>query len=320
MANPALSRLPPTKANPPSAHCVKPTKHMANYVAAGSDFAAPYDAIKNAVLPCNISNIYVATSNHLTNTYSTAETNAFTPKKSTNKAPGDIQRARTALTPEQESAEISRFLALVEQERIQDNKTRVTYACNPSNEAGSTEMGRSHSISIENGATNDIAAAELKNNNDNDKRNNSSSISLPRQEDSLLASYERPIKKQRVSFDNTITIIKNKGNNECDSFKNPAFDAEEISNNKRGTILTVSESAFECSSPIRNPTITRREIVETAKPIKLFQENAPFTTVLSKNALPETSDDAILSGDERALEQDLTDLNPPKLAEIETKQ
>ena len=316
MANPAPSGSPPTKANPPSAHCVKPTKHMANYVAADGDFAAPFDAIKNAVLPCNISNIYAATSNHLTNTYSTAGTNTFTPKKSTNKAPGDFQRARTALTPEQESAEISRFLALVEQERIQDNKTRVTNACNPSNEAGSTEMGRSHSISIANGATNDIAAAELKNDNDDDKRNNSSSTSLPRQEDSLLASYERPIKKQRVSFDNTITIIKNKDNNEvaeCDYFKNPAFDAEDLSNDKRGTILTVSESAFECTSPKRNPTITRREIVETAKPIKLFQENARFTTVLSKDALPETSDDAILSGDKRALEQDLTDLNPPEI-------
>jgi hypothetical protein len=241
----------------------------------------------------------------LTYTYSTAETNTFTPKKSTNKAPGDFQRARTALTPEQESAKISRFLALVEQERIQDNKTRATYVCNPSNEAGSTEMGRSHSISIANGATNDIAAAEPKNDNDDDKkRNNSSSTSLPRQEDSLLASYERPIKKQRVSFDNTITIIKNKDNNEvaeCDSFKNPAFDAEDLSNDKRGTILAVSESAFECTSLIRKPTITRREIVETAKPIKLFQENARFTTVLSKDALPETSDDAILSGDDRAL-------------------
>jgi hypothetical protein len=31
------------------------------------------------------------------------------------------------------------------------------------------------------------------------------------------------------------------------------------------------------------------------------------------DALPETSDDAILSGDKRALEQDLTDLNPPEI-------
>ncbi|KAI2511803.1 hypothetical protein MHU86_2535 [Fragilaria crotonensis] len=275
MANPAPTRSPPTKANPPSAHCVKPTKHMANYVAADGDFAAPFDALKNAVFPCNFSNIYVATSNHATNTYSTAETNPNTPKKSTNKTPGDFQRARTALTPEQESATISRFLALVEQERAQDTKTRVTYACKPSNEAGSTEM-----------------------------------------EDSLLASYERPIKKQRVSFDTNVEIIKNKDNNEvakCDSFKIPAFNAEDLSNDKRGTIRTVSESAFQCTSPIRNPTITRREIVETAKPIKLFQENARFTTVLPEDALPENSDDAILSGDERAFEQDLTDLNPPEI-------
>ncbi|KAI2499645.1 hypothetical protein MHU86_14826 [Fragilaria crotonensis] len=185
MANPAPTRSPPTKANPPSAH---------------------------------------------------SGTNTFTPKKSTNKAPGDFQRARTALTPEQESAEISRFLALVEQERAQDTKTRVTYACKPSNEAGSTEMGRSHSISNANGATNDIEAAEPKNDNDDDARNNTPSTSLPRQEDSLLASYERPIKKQRVSFDTNVAIIKNKDYNEvakCDSFKIPAFDAEDLSNDKR---------------------------------------------------------------------------------------
>ncbi|KAI2502217.1 hypothetical protein MHU86_12269 [Fragilaria crotonensis] len=251
MANPAPTRSPPTKANPPSAH---------------------------------------------------SGTNTFTPKKSTNKAPGDFQRARTALT-QQESAEISRFLAIVEQERAQDTKTRVTYACKPSNEAGSTEMGRSHSISNANGATNDIEAAEPKNDNDDDARNNTPPTSLPRQEDSPLASYERPIKKQRVSFDTNVAIIKNKHYNEvakCDSFKIPAFNAEDLSNDKRGTIRTVSESAFQCTSPIRNPTITRREIVETAKPIKLFDENARFTTVLPEDALPENSDDAILSGDERA--------------------
>ncbi|KAI2493724.1 hypothetical protein MHU86_20828 [Fragilaria crotonensis] len=50
MANPAPTRSPPTKANPPSAH---------------------------------------------------SGTNTFTPKKSTNKAPGDFQRAHTALTPQQ---------------------------------------------------------------------------------------------------------------------------------------------------------------------------------------------------------------------------
>ncbi|KAI2493400.1 hypothetical protein MHU86_21141 [Fragilaria crotonensis] len=293
MANPAPSRSPPTKANPPSAHCVKPIKHMANYVAADGDFAAPFDALKKC-----------------------SGTNTNTPKKSTNKTPGDFQRARTALTPQQESAEISRFLAIVEQERAQDTKTRVTYACEPSNKAGSTEMGRSHSISNANGATNDIEAAEPKNDNDDDARNNTPSTSLPRQEDSLLASYERPIKKQRVSFDTNVEIIKNKDYNEvakCDSFKIPAFDAEDLSNNKRGTIRTVSKSAFKRASPIRNPTIPRREIDGSAKPIKLFDENARFTTVLPEDALPENSDDANLFGDKRAFEQDLTDLNPPEI-------
>ena len=51
MVNPALTRLPPTEANYPPAHCVKPMKHMAIYVAADGDIAAPFDALKNAALP-----------------------------------------------------------------------------------------------------------------------------------------------------------------------------------------------------------------------------------------------------------------------------
>ncbi|KAI2493338.1 hypothetical protein MHU86_21220 [Fragilaria crotonensis] len=315
MANPAPTRSPPTKANPPSAHCVKPTKHMANYVAADGDFAAPFDALKMLFY---LATLQTSMLQLLTTSLTLILQLELTPSRP-RRAPTRLQAifsARTALTPQQESAEISRFLAIVEQERAQDTKTRVTYACEPSNEAGSTEMGRSHSISNANGATNDIEAAEPKNDNDDDARNNTPPTSLPRQEDSPLASYERPIKKQRVSFDTNVAIIKNKHYNEvvkCDSFKIPAFNAEDLSNDKRGTIRTAFDSAFQCTSPIRNPTITRREIVETAKPIKLFDENARFTTVLPEDALPENSDDAILSSDERALEQDLTDLNPPEI-------
>jgi hypothetical protein len=46
-----LTRLPDSKENPPSAHCIKPTKQMATYIATPGDFAAPFDPIKNAVLP-----------------------------------------------------------------------------------------------------------------------------------------------------------------------------------------------------------------------------------------------------------------------------
>ncbi|KAI2496438.1 hypothetical protein MHU86_18062 [Fragilaria crotonensis] len=215
----------------------------------------------------------------------TPGTNTFTPKKSTNKAPGDFQRARTALTPEQESATISRFLAIVEQERAQDTKTRVTYACKPSNEAGSTEMGRSHSISNANGATNDIEAAEPKNDNDDDARNNTL---LPPPSRAKKTPHSPPTKGLSRS---NVPLQRQEGYH---------------SNRLR--------KCFRMHfSKIRNPTITRREILESAKPIKLFQENARFTTVLPEDALPENSDDAILSGDERAFEQDLTDLNPPEI-------
>ncbi|KAI2494158.1 hypothetical protein MHU86_20352 [Fragilaria crotonensis] len=298
MANPApTARLQP-RPTPLRPLCETYEAHMANYVAT--------TAILQLLLMHS----------------KCSGTNTFTPKKSTNKAPGDFQRARTALTPEQESAEISRFLAIVEQERAQDTKTRVTYACKPSNEAGSTEMGRSHSISNANGATNDIEAAEPKNDNDDDARNNTPPTSLPRQEDSPLASYERPIKKQRVRFDNTITIIKNKDNNEvakCDSFKIPAFNAEDLSNDKRGTIRTVSESASNASSPI---AIRRLLVEKSSKPRSpsSYFKKTHVSLPCSRRRSPENSDDAILPATKELSNKTSLTLIRQKLAENETKQ
>ncbi|KAI2506202.1 hypothetical protein MHU86_8237 [Fragilaria crotonensis] len=184
MVNPALTHLPPTEANCPPTHCVKPTKHMANYVAADGDITAPFDALKNAVLPFKKHSFsYVAT----TNTSSIAESNTYRPKKSPKQAPGHFQHTATALTPEQESAVISRFLETIDQERLQDTNTnnRVNYACELSYEAGSTDMGRSHSLSIENGAINDIAAAKFQDNK-TITRNTFASTIIPRQEDPNL--------------------------------------------------------------------------------------------------------------------------------------
>ncbi|KAI2499193.1 hypothetical protein MHU86_15291 [Fragilaria crotonensis] len=65
MVNPALTHLPPTEANCPPTHCVKPTKHMANYVAADGDIAAPFDALKNAALPFKKHPSYYAATNTL---------------------------------------------------------------------------------------------------------------------------------------------------------------------------------------------------------------------------------------------------------------
>ncbi|KAI2493719.1 hypothetical protein MHU86_20823 [Fragilaria crotonensis] len=221
MVNPALTHLPPTEANCPPSHCVKPTKHMANYVAADGDITAPFDALKNAALPFKKHSFsYVAT----TNTSSIAESNTYRPKKSPKQAPGHFQRTATALTPEQESAVISRFLETIDQERLQgqDTNNRVNYACELSYEAGSTDMGRSHSLYIKPGAINDNAAAKFQDNQDNNARNTFASTIIPRQEDLQLASYERPIKNQRVRFNFNVETIKIKNNNEvakCDSFK-----------------------------------------------------------------------------------------------------
>ncbi|KAI2501439.1 hypothetical protein MHU86_13029 [Fragilaria crotonensis] len=242
MVNPALTHLPPTEANCPPSHCVKPTKHMVNYVAADGDFAAPFDAdaLKNAALPFKKHSFsYVAT----TNTSSIAESNTYRPKKSPKQAPGHFQRTATALTPEQESAVISRFLETIDQERLQDTDTnnRVNYACELSYEAGSTDMGRSHSLSIKPGAINDNAAAKFQDNQDNNARNTFASTIIPRQEDLQLASYERPIKNQRVRFNFNVETIKIKNNNEvakCDSFKIPATNAEDLHYDKRGIIQT----------------------------------------------------------------------------------
>ena len=93
MANPAPSRSPTTKADPPSAHCVKPTKHMANYIAADGDYPAPFDAIKNAVLPTKMhSSIYIAATN--TSWPIIAEpTHTYTPRR----APTKLQATFSAL-------------------------------------------------------------------------------------------------------------------------------------------------------------------------------------------------------------------------------
>jgi hypothetical protein len=95
---------------------------MATYVATPDDFDAPFDAIQNAVLPFQHSSLYIAAPN--TSTTINTSTVKVT-KKSTEPAPARIPRAPTALTPEQESAVISRYLALADQERLQRSNASV---------------------------------------------------------------------------------------------------------------------------------------------------------------------------------------------------
>jgi hypothetical protein len=76
---------------------------MATFVTTPDDFDAPFDAMHNAVLPFKHSSLYVA----MPNTSSNIETTTVkVAKKSSKPAPTRVQRAPTALTPEQESAVI----------------------------------------------------------------------------------------------------------------------------------------------------------------------------------------------------------------------
>ncbi|KAI2505341.1 hypothetical protein MHU86_9047 [Fragilaria crotonensis] len=319
MVNPALTHLPPTEANCPPTHCVKPTKHMANYVAADGAFCSSFDALKNAALPFKKHSFsYVAT----TNTSSIAESNTYRPKKSPKQAPGHFQRTATALTPEQESAVISRFLETIDQERLQgqDTNNRVNYACELSYEAGSTDMGRSHSLSIKPGAINDNAAAKIQ---DNNTRNTFASTIIPRQEDLQLASYERPIKNQRVRFNFNVETIKIKNNNEvakCDSFKIPATNAEDLHYDKRGIIQTALKRALQCMSSIKIPTNTRGEIVRTVDCIKELAQNVRFTTPCKREARKSDSDDDITSSEARASHNMSTYLQAPRIGGEQAKQ
>ncbi|KAI2498261.1 hypothetical protein MHU86_16240 [Fragilaria crotonensis] len=322
MVNPALTPLPPTEANCPPTHCVKPTKHMAIYVAADSNItAAPLHALKNAALPFKKHSFsYVAT----TNTSSIAESNTYRPKKSPKQAPGHFQHSATALTPEQESAVISRFLETIDQERLQgqDTNNRVNYACELSYEAGSTDMGRSHSLSIKPGAINDNAAAKFQDNQDNNTRTTFASTIIPRQEDLLLASYERPIKNQRVRFNFNVKTIKIKNNNEvakCDSFKIPATNAEDLHYDKRGIIQTALKRALQCMSTIKFPTNTRGEIVRTVDCIKELAQNARFPTPCKREARKSDSDDDITSSEARASHNMSTFLQAPRIGGEQAK-
>ncbi|KAI2512108.1 hypothetical protein MHU86_2195 [Fragilaria crotonensis] len=106
-------------------------------------------------------------------------------------------------------------------------------------------MGRSHSLSIENGAINDIAAAELQDICHNYARNTSASTIIPRQEDSN-SPPTTGLSRTNVRFNFNVQIFKIKNNNEvakCDSFKIPATNAEDLHYDKRGIIQTALKKA-----------------------------------------------------------------------------
>ncbi|KAI2502646.1 hypothetical protein MHU86_11840 [Fragilaria crotonensis] len=319
MVNPALTHLPPTEANSLRPLCQTNEAH--GELCRRRRRFCSFDALKNAVLPFNTSNIYAATSNHLLTLLPIAESNTYRPKKSPKQAPGHFQRTATALTPEQESAVISRFLETIDQERLQgqDTNNRVNYACELSYEAGSTDMGRSHSLSIKPGAIYENAAANIQ---DNNARNTFASTIIPRQEDLQLASYERPIKNQRVRFNFNVETIKIKNNNEvakCDSFKIPATNAEDLHYDKRGIIQTALKRALQCMSSIKIPTNTRGEIVRTVDCIKELAQNVRFNTPCKREARKSDSDDDITSSEARASHNMSSFLQAPRIGGEQAK-
>jgi hypothetical protein len=63
-------------------------------------------------------------------------------------APTRIQRTPTALTPEQESAIISRSIIIANKERLHRSNASAIYESATPNEHESTDVGRSHSIAF----------------------------------------------------------------------------------------------------------------------------------------------------------------------------
>jgi hypothetical protein len=289
---------------------------MANYVAAANDFDAPFDAMQNAILPFAHTSLYVAMPNTSSNIKTTT---VKATKKSPEPALARIPRAPTALTPEQESAVISSFLVLADQERLQRSSASANYESTPSSEHKSTEMGRSHSIFH---ASDNIHRNSKNKLPDDIARRITFSPIIPRKRNPPFASYERPTKKQRVSNDYNEEIIKNKSNNQVaasDTFKTPALLAEDLHTNKRGTIQTAMERAFQRMPPFHHPTNTTGDIVKTVNSKHLSVENSPFATFLDNDERNNQSDDGDGTSKKRAFDSLSTYLCAPEIDEERAK-
>jgi hypothetical protein len=210
MFSPALTRSPNPKANLPTTPCVKPTKQMATYVATPDNFDAPFDAIQNAVLPFQHSSLYIAAPNTST-TINTSTVKVA--KESTEPAPDRIPRAPTALTPEQESAVISRYVVLADQERLLRSNASLNNGSPTSNKHESTEMGRSHSILKAPNEIHQNASTKLQH---DISHRISFSPNIPRKQNLPFASNEVPTKKQHVRSDRNSNSINNSIKNQVD--------------------------------------------------------------------------------------------------------
>jgi hypothetical protein len=288
--------------------CVKPTKQMATYVATPDDFDAPFDALHNAVLPFQHSSLYIAAPN--TSTTINTSTVKVT-KKSTEPAPARIPRAPTALTPEHESAVISHYLVLADQERLQRSNASVNNGSSTLNEHESTEMGRSHSILKAPDEIHHNASTKLQHNISH--RIPFSPIT-PRKRNLPFDSNKEPTKKQRVRSDRNSDSITNSINNQVaksNTFKTSDILTDEFHHNKRGIVGTAMERALQRMPPFHNPTDTSEDIVETVNSEILFPSNSPFPFSLDDDGSNLHSDDGNDTSTKRAFERVLTHHQAP---------
>jgi hypothetical protein len=204
---------------------------MATYVATPDDFDAPFDAMQNTILPFAHTSLYHAMPNTST------KINTFTvkvAKKSSEPAPARIPRAPTALTPEQESAVISRYLVLADQERLLRSNASINTGSPTSNEHEFTDMGRSHLLPQASGKIHHNASTKLQHNISH--RIPFSPI-IPRKRNLPFASNEQPMKKQYVRSERKSNSNDNSINNpiaQSNTFKTSDNSTEELHTDKRG--------------------------------------------------------------------------------------
>ncbi len=182
--------LPNSKANTPTTPCIKATKQMATYVATPGDFAAPFVPVKNAILLFKHSSHYTA----VHNTFSYIETTIVKPaKKSSAAAPTRHQHAPMALTPVQESAVISCYLFVADQERLQCINVFPNNGSTTSYEHESTKMDCTNSLFQASNKINHNAKNKLE--NDITRRITFSPI-IPSKRNPQFAYNKRPSKKK----------------------------------------------------------------------------------------------------------------------------
>jgi hypothetical protein len=219
---------------------VEPTHHSLHqtnlwrltYIATPDNFYTPFDVIQNAVLPFQHSSLYIAAPNTPTNI--NTSTVKIT-KKSTEPTPAArIPCVPTALTPEQESAVISRNLVLADQELLLRSSASLNNGSPTFNEHESTEMGRPHSLLQVPDEIHHNASTKLQ--HDISHRIPISPI-IPRKRNLPFASNKEPTKKQRVSSDK-------KDNNINISIKNQVDESNTFHNNKRENVGTAMEQAL----------------------------------------------------------------------------